>query len=202
VAVQTLDMSGKLAACAFELFARHGIRDVSMDMIAAHANCTKGSLYWHFDTKKEVILAACDHYYQTWRQRIGAELRGVTDPMKRLERAVRFNVRSCMVDPKNRVFTLGIMALSLQDPDVRASWARFYSEAREVLVGLVEDAKAAGRIAPADSRRATDLMLVALEGIKLRSVIETAAVLPREEKRIYAELMEILSGLGRGARAQ
>lgn len=195
--IPVAEASEKLARSALDLFSQYGIRDVSMDMIAAHAKCTKGSLYWHFDTKKDVILAACDCYYQTYHERIHQEVVDLSDPLKRLERAVRFSVRSCMVDPKNRVFTLGIMALSLQDADVRASWARFYDEARAFLIELVQDAKAAGRIAPADPRRAVNLMLVALEGIKLRSVIEAGAVVPSEEKRVHRELMEILSGLGR-----
>ena len=193
--VAATDMSDKLARSAFELFAQHGIRDVSMDMISAHANCTKGSLYWHYDTKKQVILAACDYYYRTWHERINEEISGWSDPLKRLERAVRFSVRSCMVDPKNRIFTLGIMAMSLQDDDVRASWAGFYGQARAFFTELTEDAKAAGQIHPADPQRAVDLMLVATEGIKLRSVIDAGATIASEEKRIGEEFMAILGGL-------
>ncbi len=190
----------KLARCALELFSRHGIRDVSMQMIAAHANCTKGSLYWHYDSKRDVILAACELYYRDWHERVGAELDGVRDPLKRLERAVRFSIRSCMIDPKNRVFTLGIMALSLQDEAVRASWARFYGQARDLLTDLVRRAKAAGRICPADPRRAVEMVLVAFEGIKLRTVIEPSSSLALEEKKIHEEFMEILGGLGQAAR--
>jgi AcrR family transcriptional regulator len=192
----------KLARCALELFSRHGIRDVSMQMIAAHANCTKGSLYWHYDSKKDVVLAACGEYYRAWRERIREEIAGVTDPLKRLEKAVRFSIRSCMIDSKNRVFTLGVMALSLQDEDVRESWGRFYGEAREFLTTLVAEAKAAGRIRPADPRRAVEMVLVAFEGIKLKTVFEPSAALALEEKRIHEEFMEILGGLGRGARSK
>ncbi len=195
------DMAGKLARCALELFSQHGIRDVSMQMVAAHANCTKGSLYWHYDSKKDVVLAACDQYYRNWHERIRAELAGVADPLKRLRKAVRFSIRSCMIDPQNRVFTLGVMALSLQDEDVRRSWGRFYGEARDFLTGLVRDAKAAGKISPADPRRAVELVLVAFEGIKLKTVFEPSSSLALEEKRIHDEFMEILGGLGRGARA-
>jgi len=194
------DMADKLAQCALELFSQHGIRDVSMQMVAAHANCTKGSLYWHYDSKKELVLAACGRYYRDWHERVRAELAGVADPLKRLGKAVRFSIRSCMIDPKNRVFTLGVMALSLQDEDVRRSWGRFYGEARDFLTRLVREAKAAGRVRPADPRRAVEMVLVAFEGIKLRTVFEPSASLALEEKRIYDEFMEILGGLGRGAR--
>ena len=61
-------MRNKLAKSAFELFASKGIRNVSLDEVAAHADVTKGSLYWHYKSKKEIVLAACDYYYRRWQQ--------------------------------------------------------------------------------------------------------------------------------------
>ena len=62
-------MRGKLAKSAFELFAQRGIKNVSLDEVAAHAGVTKGSLYWHYKSKKEVILAAAAYYYRRWQKR-------------------------------------------------------------------------------------------------------------------------------------
>ena len=67
-------MRGKLAKSAFELFAQRGIKNVNLDEVAAHAGVTKGSLYWHYKSKKEVILAACAYYYRRWQQRAHAEI--------------------------------------------------------------------------------------------------------------------------------
>jgi len=186
------DMSAKLARGAFDLFARHGINNVNMDMIAAHSNCTKGSLYWHYDTKKTVILAACELYYRNWEERMNHELASVNDPVKRLKKSVRFSIRHCMVDSKNRVFTLGIMGLALYDEDIKKSWAGFYDKVRNFTIGLVDDAKKTGKIKNLDSRRVVDLMLVAFEGIKLRTIIEPDFDVSSEEKAVYEGLMEVL----------
>jgi len=186
------NMSARLVQGAFDLFGQHGIDNVNMDMIAAHSNCTKGSLYWHFDTKKSVILAACDLYYKNWEERIRHELSAVKDPVKRLKKAVRFSIRHCMVDPRNRVFTLGIMGLSLYDADIRASWGKFYDRVREYFIALVEDAKKTGRVKAGDSRSAVDLMLVSFEGIKLRTIVEADFNVAFEEKAVFRGLMELL----------
>ena len=42
----------ELAAAAFALFSTRGIAGVNMDEIAAGAGVTKGSLYWHYASKK------------------------------------------------------------------------------------------------------------------------------------------------------
>lgn len=186
------NMSTKLARSAFDLFALHGINNVNMDMIAAHSNCTKGSLYWHYDTKKAVILAACELYYRNWDEQMNHELSNVKDPVKRLKKSVRFSIRHCMVDSKNRVFTLGIMGCALYDEDIKKSWAGFYDRVREYMIILVDEAKKSGGIKVEDSRRVVDLMLVAFEGVKLRTIIESNFDISAEEKAIYEGLMEVL----------
>ena len=77
-------MPERLAACAFALFSRHGIQNVTLDQIAARAGVTKGSLYWHYKSKADLIRAACSHYYQTYHRRINDELAHLTDPAARL----------------------------------------------------------------------------------------------------------------------
>ena len=109
-------MRGKLAKSAFELFAQRGIKNVNLDEVAAHAGVTKGSLYWHYKSKKEVILAACAYYYRRWQQRAHAEIARDNDPLGQLERVLRFGVQSCLFDRDNRVFTTEVFALSLQEP--------------------------------------------------------------------------------------
>jgi hypothetical protein len=51
------EMPGRLAEAAFALFSRRGIERVRMDDIAAAAGVTKGSLFWHYQSKSEVIHA-------------------------------------------------------------------------------------------------------------------------------------------------
>jgi AcrR family transcriptional regulator len=115
------EMPAKLAESAFKLFARHGIQSVNMEQVARHAGVTKGSLYWHYQSKHELILASCSHYYRAYQRGINARLAGITDPHQRLEQTIRQAVRTCLLDSENRVFTLEVFTLSLHDEEVRRS---------------------------------------------------------------------------------
>ena len=106
-------MRAKLAESAFELFTRKGIKNVNLDEVAAYAGVTKGSLYWHYKSKREVVLTACAYYYRRWQQRAHAEIALDNDPLRQLERMLRFSVQSCLFDRANRVFTAEIFALKL-----------------------------------------------------------------------------------------
>jgi len=182
----------KLAESAFVLFSREGIRNVNLDAIASHAGVTKGSLYWHFKSKQEVIQAACAHYYRTYQRRLHKEMARFKDPMARLERAIRVSVRTCLMDRENRVFTLEIFTLSLYDEEIRRSWLQFYDSVRATYIGLLEAARAAGQLDLDDPEKAANRLLEAMEGVKLRALFEPHICSGTEEERIIEGLMRIL----------
>ncbi|MCX7866097.1 MAG: TetR/AcrR family transcriptional regulator [Limisphaera sp.] len=185
-------MPAKLAASAFALFAEKGFDGVNLDQIAAHAGVTKGSLYWHFNSKRELIHAACAHYYRMYQRRINEALAGVTDPAARLEHTLRVAVRTCLMDQANRVFTMEIFTSAVHDAELRRGWQQFYDSVREFYIGLVRAAAVAGAVHVADAEQAVNLMLAAMEGIKLRALFEPEICSPTEEERLVEGLKEIL----------
>lgn len=192
-------MPQKLAESAFELFARRGFSDVSVEEIAEHSGVTKGSFYSHYKSKQEIILAACSHYYRAYQRRIHAEIAPISDPLVRLRRVLETTVSICVLDEKNRVFTGEIFALALQDPAVRASWAQFYDTVREMYIGLAAAAKAAGQLSVADPRSAVEMMLAAIEGVKMRAAFEPHISDPEEQQAIVDGLIAFLRSAPAGA---
>jgi TetR/AcrR family transcriptional regulator, mexJK operon transcriptional repressor len=190
--------AAELAASAFALFSRRGIAGVTMDEIAAEADVTKGSLYWHYESKDEVVQAACQHYYQEWHKMARRKIAGVDDPVERLRVIVRASVRSCLIDERNRVFTLEILTQSLYDKVIRDGWRQFFDGVRAFYLGLAE--AAAGRLRVAHCERAVDTMLSAMEGYKLRAVFEPALCSKAAEEQIAAQLLGLLGAPCRGGR--
>jgi len=182
----------RLAQCAFEVFAERGFDAATIDEIAARAGVTKGSFYSHYRSKQDVIVAACEHYYRSYHRQIQAELQALDDPLARLRRVVQCSVHTCVIDRQTRVFTTEIFALALQNADVRAGWARFYDSVRSMYLDLVRAAQAAGPWETADPLAAVNLMLAAIEGVKLRAAFEAHIADPAEQEAIVAGLLEIL----------
>lgn len=185
-------MPAELAASAFALFAEKGFDGVNLDEIAAHAGVTKGSLYWHFNSKRELIHAACTHYYRMYQRRINEALAGINDPGERLEHTLRVAVRTCLLDQANRVFTMEIFTWAVHDAELRRGWQQFYDSVREFYIGLVKAAALAGVVHVTDPEHAVNLMLAAMEGIKLRALFEPEICTPTAEARTLAGLKEIL----------
>jgi AcrR family transcriptional regulator len=185
-------MSQTLRQCAFDLFVEHGFDKVNLDQIAAAAGVTKGSLYWHFKNKQELILASCQHYYQTWHANIQKLLAPLSNPHERLAKTISYSVDSCVIDKRNRIFTTAIFTLMQENEAVRDSWSQFYSTVREIYVGLVSAVKQGQSALTLDEvRRDVDLMLEAMEGLKIRAGFERQIVDPSERQVIAASLLSI-----------
>jgi AcrR family transcriptional regulator len=189
---RSLSMPDKLAQSAFALFSQRGIKNVKVDQVAAHAGVTKGSLYWHYKSKDDLIKAACAHYYRVYHCRINSELAHISDPVKRLARTVEVAVRICLMDHENRVFTTEIFTLALSDEEVRRGWQQFYEGVREFYIGRVEAARCHGKIRVADAEQAVDFMLATMEGIKLQAHYDARLCRPDSEKAIVANLKRML----------
>jgi AcrR family transcriptional regulator len=56
--------------CAYELFYRKGFSRVGVDEIAAFAGVTKRTLYYHFDSKDELLTAVLDLHHELAMARI------------------------------------------------------------------------------------------------------------------------------------
>jgi AcrR family transcriptional regulator len=56
----------RILASAYELFARHGIRAVGIDQVIKRAEVAKATLYRHFASKDELVLAFLQRREQLW----------------------------------------------------------------------------------------------------------------------------------------
>lgn len=193
MATYSPDMPAKLAESAFKLFSQSGINKVNMDMIAAEAGVTKGSLYWHYKSKDDIIKAACNHYYSSWHRRVNSELARIPDPIARLTHVISSSVKTCLLDKENRVFTMEIFTLSLYDEEIRRGWRQFFDSVRAVYIGLVEAASIVGEIEIDDPERVVDHVLTMFEGLKLRALFEPNLCCPEAERRLTQDLMEIIT---------
>ncbi|NMN93747.1 TetR/AcrR family transcriptional regulator [Antrihabitans stalactiti] len=56
----------RILSCAYDLFSRRGIRDVGTDEIIAVAGVAKATLYRHFRSKDDLVVAFLERREQLW----------------------------------------------------------------------------------------------------------------------------------------
>jgi AcrR family transcriptional regulator len=66
VAQPRKDARARILDTAYELFSKHGIRAVGIDRIIAEAHIAKATLYRHFPSKEDLVIAFLDMRERRW----------------------------------------------------------------------------------------------------------------------------------------
>ncbi|MFC4525826.1 TetR/AcrR family transcriptional regulator [Dyella halodurans] len=102
--VEALDVRERILECASSLFYRQGVRAVGVDLVVEQAGVAKTSLYRHFRTKDDLVVAFLERedvdFWATWDEVAAAH---ASDPVGELaahmrwigERLSRSNYRGC-----------------------------------------------------------------------------------------------------------
>lgn len=99
---------------ASRLIAQEGVSAVAVEPLAQALGVTKGSFYWHFHNRDELILAALEAWEQDQSADVVTRYAGIPDPRRRL----RVLLFAAFEDVENGKF-FAALAVSSGDPRVQ-----------------------------------------------------------------------------------
>jgi AcrR family transcriptional regulator len=105
-----------LLSAAETLIAERGYADVSIDEICVRAGVTKGALYHHFASKRELFRALCDHVEDSWVDEMVDAVSGEHDPLRRLLMGCDAFLEGCLDPARQRILVLDGPAVLGGDP--------------------------------------------------------------------------------------
>ena len=174
----------QILAAALSCFASKGYHPATMDDLARAAGLSKGSLYWHFESKEGVLFGAFELFAAELIRRWDViEAEGVPT----LEALRRF-AEVALNELADQRPLLGAWVEFLSHPRARQRMAEVYRECRERFAAALHRGIERGEVRriPVD---AAALGLIALfEGLALQALVD-ADLDPREEFRGVWELI-------------
>ena len=134
----------RMLARAASLFSSKGYAATSTRQIASGLGMRKASLYYHIETKEDLLHAICKSSLEQIRADVEAALAGVPGPLERIEVLVVAHVTSMLRDQDKHAATIGEMHLLSPKRQAEAATLR---DAYEGLVqNTLEEAQKAGML--------------------------------------------------------
>jgi len=133
----------RILASAYALFSRRGIRAVGVDDVIAAAAVAKATLYRHFGSKDELVLAFMRRREQLWtKEWVEAEARNRGDTAEEQLLAIfdLFDEWFRRDDFEGCSFVNILLELNGEDGEVRSASAAHLASIREILRTLAEEA--------------------------------------------------------------
>jgi AcrR family transcriptional regulator len=172
------DSRALLLAAAARVIAERGYRAATIDDIVAAAGLSKGTFYWHFKRKDDLLFALLE-------ERIDRPLRELIDLLKSAsaerdmapEASERFNMLLA-ADPETVLLEHEYRLLAVREPKLRTRYRKRQAELRNALAeGL--DARARQLGAPPFSTPTTQIATAYLglsRGLALEKLIDPTSV--------------------------
>jgi AcrR family transcriptional regulator len=187
-----------LIAAARRLFGACGYAEVGTEEIVRAAGVTRGALYHHFDSKRELLAAVYEQIEAELTERIAtAALSGESaadDPLEALRLGADLFLDACLEPEVQRI-------VLLDAPSV-LGWERWREVGARFGLGLIEGtlqaAIDAGAIAPQPVRPLAHVLMGALDEAALLVARATDEGATRAE--VGATLSRLLDGLAAGPR--
>jgi len=81
----------QILEAALRCFAHQGYHQTTMDDIVEESGLSKGTLYWYYESKKEIFLSVTENWSPSWRTGLG----GGGNPYKGVSPHKTPRLRSC-----------------------------------------------------------------------------------------------------------
>ena len=158
----------QILGAALRCFAEKGYHVATMDDVVRASGLSKGSLYWHFQSKQELLLALFDAFSDeilaAWDEAAAA----TDDTLKLLRRQGDLAVEK-LCDARE---LLGAWAEFLAHPAARERLAAAYARSRAQLAAEIRRGIARGEIREVPVESATASLVAAVEGLLLQAMVD------------------------------
>ena len=169
------------------LVTRTGTRKVTMDQVAAEAGLSKGCLYIHFRSKKELLESVKSASFKPLGDQLQEILNGSLTPNQKIESIV------------NRLFSYfdenrGLFRFLLEEREIAQSQVSRQKNSRyrnfvERIANVLDDGVASGLFRHMDSRKVASIFLEAMIAITARRLLEENPGPPDEDARLLIQVL-------------
>ncbi len=127
----------QIRAAAYRCIRDHGYHETSVDMICREAGISKGSLYWHYDSKQEIFADLVDTWANQVMEELYEQFEAATsdrDYLRAITGALRREIR------RGRAVVplwLEFAELARREPTIQVAVARFFRRARTAIADMM-----------------------------------------------------------------
>jgi len=157
----------QIVDAAITCFAKKGYYEASMDDIAREAGLSKGSLYWHFPSKRDLFRSLIE----AWIAEVMVDLPEAvaackTDADKLMVIADSIK-KTVAVRPELARAQLEFAAQAVRDEEIREWFRANYVEQREFLAAILREGIESGEFRPVPVDATARLIMAYIDGIFL-----------------------------------
>ena len=152
---------------AVTCFASKGYYETTMDDIVLESKLSKGSLYWHFKSKRELFRRLMEVWYGEFLEGMAHAISGEGSASKRLALIFQSLEESAAARPELVRAQIEFYTFAVRDQEFSAWFHRMYVDTIELLSSLIELAIEEGEFRRVDPAATARMLMAYMDGALL-----------------------------------
>lgn len=178
---------------ALRLFAQQGVHSTSMDDLVAESGLSKGSLYWHFDSKDDIILAVLKRLFDRELFHLEALIEADEPAHDRLRALALLTADEIGSQQELLPVIFEFYSLAARRPEARRTIRAYLARYRLLISQLIAAGQSRGDLRPGDTQETATTILAAFEGLMMLWALDPDAI--DLEQGLSGAMEVILQGL-------
>jgi TetR/AcrR family transcriptional regulator, fatty acid metabolism regulator protein len=170
------ERKNQILDAAMVVFARSGFHEARMDDIVQESGLSKGTLYWYFKSKEEIITAISERLFAIDIKSVEDLLEAEGTVSERLQRLIRDRVQGLQEMSGVVAILVEFYAAALHQDGVRQFIQVYFQNFHDLLVALIQQGIERGEFRPVDATAAATALDAVFEGLIVRWLIDPDAV--------------------------
>ncbi len=161
----------QIIKAAVACFARKGYHLTTMDDIVTESGLSKGSLYWHFKNKKDLLIKTMGWYFDQMVAEAEPILAQISDAVEQLKMVLQMFAQTTVSDdPLLKIF-IDFYAETRNDSDVHNELRKMMEPYFETIGGIIQQGIDDGKLRAINARQMTGSLMAAFDGMFLYKMI-------------------------------
>jgi len=123
---------------AMIVFSRKGFHQARMDDIVKQSGLSKGTIYWYFSSKDEIITRILDNLFERELASLGELHNEEGSASERLLKFMRISLNDLMPMLKHMPLTYEFYAFALREETVRNTLKKYFRSYVELLIPIIQ----------------------------------------------------------------
>jgi AcrR family transcriptional regulator len=161
----------QIIQAAMQCFQRKGYENTTIDDIAAEYGLSKGSIYWYYPSKKDILMAVFQHMVSQLFAEYASLVSSPISPRQKLTKMVHLMAQMLLREYESYRPFMVLMSVAYEDNDLRDMSASLYEQAEEMMAEILRQGEKAGEFVVPNKRLTTALMIATAEGLFTRQML-------------------------------
>ena len=168
----------QILKAALTSFARKGYHQATMDDIVQEAGLSKGGVYWHFKSKKELFMELFQSLLGDTGAMMLASMSSAASAREKLDAALGMLTAFATADEFKEIMPLmiDIWAQNIQDPEINEVAMGIYHQFLRPLVQLLQEGIASGEFKPINAGAYASIIMALYDGLMVQWIIDQSLV--------------------------